>query len=139
MFLKVNKMFRESPILRWRNYNDRYKLIGNKCAHCGKTYFEKKGICTCGSLVFNEIEFSGKGKIVAFTKIHSGPEVFSETAPYCVGIIDLDEGARITAQIVDCDYSDLSIGMEVEAVLRKFYKSGHEGIIHYGTKFIPKF
>ena len=59
-------------------------------------------------------------------------------APYCVGIIELKEGAKITAQIVDCKYEDLKIGTEVEAVFRKFYKSGEKGIIHYGTKFIPK-
>lgn len=132
-------MFRESSIIRWRNYNDRYKLIGYKCDQCGKTYFEKKGLCTCGSLTFNEIEFNGKGKIVTYTKVHSGAEAFQEQAPFCVAIIDLDEGARITAQLTDCDYEDLKIGMEVEAVLRKFYKSGEKGVIHYGTKFIPKF
>ncbi len=132
-------MFRESSILRWRNYSDRYKLTGNKCVSCGKTYFEKKGMCTCGELEFTEFNSKGKGKIVAFTKIHSGPTAFDEQTPYCVGIIDLEEGARITAQIVDCKIEDLKIGMEVEAVFRKFYKSGEKGAIHYGTKFVPKF
>lgn len=140
MFLgRLDKMFRESPILRWRNYNDRYKLKGYKCDSCGKTYFEKKGICTCGSLEFSEFDFKGKGKIVSYTKIHSGPTAFEQQAPYCVGIIDLEEGARVTGQIVDCEYEDLKIGQEVEAVFRKFYKSGKKGAIHYGTKFIPKF
>jgi uncharacterized protein len=143
-FLKENnfcgeKMFRDSSIIRWRNYSDRYKLKGYKCTGCGKTFFEKKGLCVCGNLEFSEMIFSGKGKIVSFTKIHSGPEVFEEQAPYCVGIIDLEEGARLTGQIVDCDYNELKIGQEVEPVFRKFYKSGKKGIIHYGTKFRPKF
>ena len=60
-------------------------------------------------------------------------------APFCVGIIDLEEGARVTGQIADTKYEDLKVGMEVEAVLRKFYKSGTKGVIHYGTKFVPKF
>jgi uncharacterized protein len=132
-------MFRESPIIRWRNYSDRYKLTGYKCTHCDATYFEKKGMCKCGNLDYAEIQFSGKGKIVAFTQIHSGPSMFEEQAPYCVAIIDLEEGARMTAQIVDTKYSELKIGQEVIAVLRKFYKSGEKGVIHYGTKFIPKF
>ncbi len=132
-------MFRESPILRWRNYNDRYRLKGYKCTKCGKTYFEKKGLCECGTIDYEEMDFSGKGKIVSFTEIHSGPEAFAEMAPYCIAIIDLEEGARITGQVVDCKYSELKIGLNVEAVLRKFYKSGEKGIIHYGTKFIPKF
>lgn len=132
-------MFRESPIIRWRNYSDRYKLTGYRCTKCGATYFEKKGVCVCGNLDYGELQFSGKGKIVAFTKVHSGPSMFEEQAPYCVGIIDLEEGARMTAQIVDTKYSELKIGQEVQAVFRKFYKSGEKGVIHYGTKFIPKF
>ena len=132
-------MFRESPILRWRNYSDRYRLTGYKCTTCGATYFEKKGLCTCGNLDYAELPFSGKGKIVAFTQIQSGPSIFEEQGAYCVAIIDLDEGARMTAQIVDCKYEELKIGQEVEAVFRKFYKSGTKGVIHYGTKFVPKF
>ncbi|MDD4250858.1 MAG: Zn-ribbon domain-containing OB-fold protein [Candidatus ainarchaeum sp.] len=128
-------MFRESPIIRWRNYSDRYKLSGHKCTKCGANYFEKKGMCVCGNLIFSEMFFSGNGKIVSFTKIHSGPSVFEEQSPYCVAIIDLEEGARITAQIVDCKYDELKIGLGVEAVFRKLYKSGEKGIIHYGTKF----
>jgi uncharacterized OB-fold protein len=130
-------VFRDSPIIRWRNYNDRYKLSGYKCTKCGATYFEKKGVCTCQNLDFTQMDFSGKGKIVSYTQIHGGPEVFEDKTPYCVAIIDLVEGARIEAQVVDCKYEDLKIGMEVEAVFRKFYTSGEEGIIHYGTKFIP--
>ena len=132
-------MFRDSSIIRWRNYKDRYMLVGFECTACGKKYFEKKGMCPCGTTEFNEIEFTGKGKIVSYTKIHSGPEAFGEQTPYCVAIIDLDEGARIEGQVVDCKYEDLKIGMEVEGVFRKFYKSGEKGVIHYGTKFVPKF
>ncbi len=132
-------MFRDSPILRWRNYKDRYRIVGYKCVDCGATYFEKKGLCPCGSLNFEEKEFSGKGKVVSFTKIHAAAEAFADMTPFCVGIIDLEEGARVTGQIADTKYEDLKIGMEVEAVLRKFYKSGSKGVIHYGTKFVPKF
>jgi uncharacterized OB-fold protein len=131
-------MFRDSSIMRWRNYNDRYKLLAYKCVKCGATFFEKKGLCNCGELEFAQIDISGKGKILAFTKIHSGPEVFTN-APYCVGLIELEEGAKVEAQIVDCDLSELKIGSEVEAVFRKFYKSGEKGAIHYGTKFRLKF
>ena len=131
-------MFRDSSIIRWRNYKDRYMLVGFECTACKKNYFEKKGMCTCGSTEFSEVEVSGNGKIVSFTQIHSGPEAFKGLGKYCIAIIDLDEGARITGQVVDCKYEDLKIGTEVKAVFRKFYKSGDKGVIHYGTKFVPK-
>lgn len=132
-------MFRDSSIIRWRNYNDRYKIKGYVCTDCGKTFFEKKGLCPCGSLEFDEKVFSGKGKIVTYTQIHSAGESFADMTPFCVAIIDLEEGARVTGQVVDCNYEDLKPGLEVEAVMRKFYKSGHKGAIHYGTKFVLKF
>jgi len=132
-------MFRESPIIRWRHYNDSYKLKGNKCTKCNATYFEKKGVCTCGNMDFIEMDFSGKGKIAAYTQIHGGPEAFASKTPYCVAVIDLIEGARIEAQVVDCKYEELKVGTAVEAQFRKFYVSGEKGIIHYGTKFVPKF
>ena len=132
-------MFRESPIIRWRNYSDRYRLRGYKCAKCSAAYFEKKGVCHCGGTEFMGMDFSGNGKIIAFTQIHSGPAAFENKTPYCVAIIDLEEGARIEAQVVDCKYEDLKYGTQVEAVFRKFYSSGEAGVIHYGTKFVPKY
>lgn len=132
-------MFNDSSIIRWRNYSDRYRLNSYKCVNCGKVYFEKKGMCVCGSLEFSEFESNGQGKIIAFTQIHSGPTVYEEQTPYCVAIIQLDEGARISAQVVDSKFDELKIGARVEAVLRKMYKSGDKGVIHYGTKFILKF
>ena len=47
----------------------------------------------------------------------------------------LDEGAKITAQIVDCDLDELNIGDEVEVVFRKIREEGKEGVISYGYKF----
>ncbi len=132
-------MFRDSPIIRWRNYSDRYRLTSYKCVNCDKVYFERKGMCVCGSLEFSEFESNGKGSIVSFTQIHSGPTAFESQAPYLVAIIDLEDGARITGQVVDCKFEDLKVGAKVEAVFRKFYKSGEKGAIHYGTKFILKF
>jgi len=132
-------MFRDSSVINWRNYNDRYKVKGYQCTKCKKTYFDEKGLCVCGSKEFIEKEFSGKGKILTFTQIHGAPEAFTQMTPYCVGIIELEEGARVTAQIADANYKDLKIGLEVEAVFRKMYKSGDSGAIHYGTKFVLKF
>lgn len=137
----VNGMsiFTESPIMRWREYEERYHLKGYQCTKCLKVYFEKKGVCTCNNMDYTEKELSGKGKILAYTQINGAPEAYADYAPYCVALIELEEGARIESQVVDCAYADLKIGTPVEAVFRKFYKSGHKGIIHYGTKFIPTF
>jgi len=58
-------------------------------------------------------------------------------APYIVGIVELDEGPKVTAQIVDAREEELKIGMPVKMVFRRLRVDGDEGLIHYGFKFTP--
>jgi uncharacterized OB-fold protein len=55
--------------------------------------------------------------------------------PYHLAIIELDEGPRLTGQIVSC--KSVRIGMRVRPVFRILGKEGDRGIIYYGTKFAP--
>jgi uncharacterized OB-fold protein len=83
----------------------------------------------------NEVTFTGKGKVVSFTEVSAPPEGFEEQAPYLLAIIELDEGARLTAQIVDANLNDVKIGSKVEKVFRVIQRDDPEGLIHYGFKF----
>ena len=130
-------MFRSTPIIRWRRYNDRYLLEGSQCSTCKKLHYPKKAFCTCGSKDLKAYVFKGKGTLQTFTEITSPSEKFRERAPFCIGIVKLEEGPQISAQIADAKLADLRIGMPLEAVFRKFYASGEEGALHYGTKFKP--
>ncbi len=56
--------------------------------------------------------------------------------PYPLAIIQLDEGPRMTGQVV-CDTGEIAIGMRVKPIFRKLGEDGAAGIIYYGTKFIP--
>ncbi len=49
--------------------------------------------------------------------------------------MELDEGAKVTAQIVDADIDDIEIGDPVEMVFRKIREDGPGGVITYGFKF----
>jgi hypothetical protein len=84
-----------------------------------------------------DLKLSGKGEIETYTIIHDGPEDFKEQVPYPIAIIRLDEGPKITAQIVDCDFKDLRIGMKVENTFRRIQEDGYTGAIYYGYKFKP--
>ncbi len=55
--------------------------------------------------------------------------------PYIVGIIKLDEGPMVEAQITDINPDDVKIGQRVEMVIRKLREYGEEGAIAYGYKF----
>lgn len=84
-----------------------------------------------------EIKLRKTGKILTFSIIRSAPAGFEKETPYPVAIIELDDGPKLTSQIVDYKEEDLKIGRRVEACFRRIYTDGKEGIINYGLKFRP--
>jgi uncharacterized OB-fold protein len=125
----------------WREMPQRYNLIANQCSACNKVYFPPREHCpycrrkSIGKM--KNIKLSGKGEVVTYTIIHDAPEQFEGQAPYPIAIIKLDEGPRLTAQIVDCDNKDVKIGMKVQSTFRKIQEDGWVGAIYYGYKFKP--
>jgi uncharacterized OB-fold protein len=99
----------------WREIPQRYNFIGNKCGSCERIFFPPREACpycrrkSLGKMA--DIKLDGKGKIITYSIIHVGPEDFEEQIPYPIAIVELDEGPRITAQIVDCNLNDIKIGM----------------------------
>lgn len=85
---------------------------------------------------FEKIVLKGTGKIVTYTIIHIAADAFSKQTPYGVAVIETDEGARLTAQVVDCNPEDIKIGASVKLVFRKISEEGASGIINYGYKAI---
>ena len=67
----------------------------------------------------------------------SRPARIEDQAPYAVGIADLDDGVQLTAQVVDCDFEALKVGMRVRIEFRRINEDGAAGVIHYGYKFVP--
>ena len=122
----------------WRKIRYRYNLIGSYCENCGSYYYPPRNICPkCrrkGKV--KEVQFSGYGKVLSWSVVHDGVENFWMSKPYVVALIELDEGARLTAPL-DCKPDEVYEGMRVKAVFRKFGEDGEEGIIYYGTKFVP--
>jgi hypothetical protein len=66
-----------------------------------------------------------------------GPSQFADQTPYAVGIVELDGGVRITAQIVDCDFEKLAVGLRLRVEFRRIQKQGEAGILCYGYKCVP--
>ena len=125
----------------WREIPQRYNIIGNQCGVCNKIYFPPRESCPfCRRKSMDKmknIKLKGRGKIVTYSIVYEAPEQFEGQAPYPIAIIELEEGPRITAQIVDCDIREVKIGMDVESTFRKIQEDGHIGAIYYGYKFKP--
>ena len=125
----------------WREIPQRYNLIGNKCEECGQVFFPPREACpkcrrkSMGKM--DEVKLNGKGEIVTYSIIHAAPEHLEVQTPYPIAIIELDEGPRVTAQVVDCDIKNIKIGMQVESTFRKIQEDGYVGAIYYGYKFKP--
>jgi hypothetical protein len=63
------------------------------------------------------VEAGGKGRIYSFTVAHApaGP-AFKDDVPYVIASIELDEGARVLANIVTDQPDSLAIGQRVEVL-----------------------
>lgn len=58
-------------------------------------------------------ESAGRGELVAFTTCHSPAKGFDDEVPYQVGIVRLDEGARMFARIVNAGEKPLVVGQRM--------------------------
>jgi len=98
-------------------------LIGSRCLVCGNISIPQRQICSkCHSDQAERIQMNGKGTLAAFTVIYIPPTSMADAGynvknPYCVGIVTLEEGPRISAQILGLDLSDpatIKIGMPLK-------------------------
>lgn len=87
------------------------KLMGIRCRACGALYAEARPLCpACHSTDVAWHQFSGKAQLSTFTCISVVPDAMAKKGygrnnPYCSGIVTLEEGPRISAQILGVDAS----------------------------------
>jgi len=93
----------------YQQFLNQKKLMGSKCKSCGSVHLPPRPICLeCGAPATEWVELKGKGKLAAFTTIHVGPtfmaqEGYDRNNPYCTGIVELEEGPKISARILNID------------------------------------
>ncbi len=90
-------------------YLAEHKLMASHCTACGATHLPPRAICpSCHSEQIEWIETSGKGTLAGFTVIYVAPTFMVEQGygrekPYVSGIIELEEGLKISAYITGVD------------------------------------
>jgi uncharacterized protein len=91
-------------------------LNARRCVECGKLSVDSRHSCPfCGSPHGSDVALSGRGRLVSWTVIRVAPARYAQEAPYAVGLLDLDEGARLTARLAG-DPERLSAGQPVAFV-----------------------
>ena len=78
-----------------------------------------------------------EGKILTFTVIHVPPAEFKGQSPYVLAVVELDDGVRMTCQVVDVDPAAVKTGMRVRLEFRRIQDDGEAGVIAYGHKAVP--
>ena len=97
--------------------------MGLRCKACGKLVSTARSLCpACHSVDVEWVPLSGKGRVATFTCIVIAPTFmvqkgYGRDNPYCTGVIELEEGPRVSARIVGVDASQpqtIKVGIPVE-------------------------
>jgi uncharacterized OB-fold protein len=123
----------------WREITSRFRLEAARCRGCGKVRYPARRICPqCRGTDLEPIRLSRRGTVVTATVLHVAPAEFAMETPYAVAVVETPEGARLMAQVVDCDPSNVRPGLPVTLEFRLIRQEGHGGILCYGHKAVPE-
>ncbi len=93
------------------------RLPIQRCRTCGRLRHPPEPMCpSCRSLEWEAVPSSGRGVVYSFVVMHH-PPVPGFEPPFAVGLIELEEGVRIVANIIGIENERISIGMPVELEL----------------------
>jgi uncharacterized OB-fold protein len=89
-----------------------------RCRPCARPWYPIGPACPqCLSPDFEWVAMSGRGVIHNYVVYHRAWNAwFEKRVPYAVVQIELEEGPRLTTNLLGCPVSDIRIGMRVEAV-----------------------
>lgn len=90
------------------------KLLIQRCSGCGVLRHPPRPVCGgCGSFEWDTVESSGRGSVYSFVVVHH-PQVPAFDYPLPIALVELEEGTRLVADLVDVDPADVEIGMPLE-------------------------
>lgn len=108
-------MANQIPVVGYLALGASPHLVANTCAACGARYFDRRNACAhCGGREFNQKPVATTGKVRAFTIVErAAPGV---KTPFVSAVIDLDDGARVQSNVIDCepDPDHVALGMAVK-------------------------
>ena len=94
-------------------------LIGFRCNECGVTVFGPATFCqSCTSFEVEPADLGSSGTLYSYTIVRIPPAGWPGNVPYILGQVELPSGPQVLAEVIDCDQSDLNIGMPVELAIR---------------------
>ncbi|MPN39910.1 hypothetical protein SDC9_187444 [bioreactor metagenome] len=96
------------------------KLLIQHCKSCGELNHPPGPVCPhCQSFEWDTVQASGKGVVYSYVVMHY-PEVPPFDHPNPIGLIELEEGTRLIAQLVGIKPQDVKIGQKVQVEFNTF-------------------
>jgi len=93
------------------------RLVLPRCEDCELVFWYPRRLCPqCSSRRIAWQHAAGTGVIYSFTIVRVAPGRFREHAPYVVAVVELDEGPRMTTNVVGADPESIAIGQRVRVV-----------------------
>jgi uncharacterized OB-fold protein len=89
-----------------------------RCSACSKAWYPIGPACPhCFSMKWEWAIMSGRGTLHNYVVYHKAwTKWFESRVPYAVIQVQLEEGPRLTANLVECDVKNIKIGTPVEPV-----------------------
>jgi uncharacterized OB-fold protein len=96
----------------------RGELLIGACNACGRKHYYPRPMCPhCWSDDVIMTPASGRGVVYTYSVVFVNDlPPFNTRLPYVAAQVDLEEGLRITTNIVQCPHRELQIGMPVTVV-----------------------
>ena len=109
---------RPSPVSQpfWEGTKAR-ELRLHRCRDCGRHIFYPRSLCPfCLSESLDWTLAGGRGKVYSYTVVRRAAHpAFRDDVPYVLAIVELEEGPRLTTNIVNCGLEDVRVDMPVTA------------------------
>jgi uncharacterized protein len=97
-----------------------HTLLIQRCESCGTLRHPPLPACgVCGSLEWDTVESSGRGTLYSFVVVHY-PQIPSFEYPLPIGLVELEEGTRVVANLEGMAREEIAIGMTLQATFVDF-------------------
>lgn len=97
------------------------RLVLQRCPSCVRIVFYPRTLCPhCHVGTPEWIDASGRGRVYSFSVLHrAGSPGFEANVPYVVALVDLEEGVRMLANLVNVPPGEVEIGMSVSVTFER--------------------
>jgi uncharacterized OB-fold protein len=88
-----------------------------RCLECTRYVFYPRSVCPhCLSDRLEWTAASGRGRVYSYTLVRRAMNpAFAVEVPYIFAIVELEEGVRVTTNIVNCGSDEIRVDMPVKA------------------------